>query len=103
EEKINIFVVNYTELLKQQPDLPLFIFHELRLDPQRLAMKMGVNLVFKSYFFRQLNAEMERKRIIRVHPLHYVINMIAMCVFPFIGAPLLKHIAGVDAKEFARI
>ena len=27
-------------------------------------------------------------------------NMIAMCVFPFIGAPLLKHIAGMDNERF---
>lgn len=100
DEKINIFVVNYTTLLKQQPDLPLFIFHELRMNPQKLATKMGVNMVFKSYFFQQLSLEMDRKKIVRIHPLHYVINMIAMCVFPFIASPLLKHLAGIDAKGF---
>lgn len=100
EDKINIFVESYTTLLKRQPDLPLFIFHELRRDPQKLATKMGVNMVFKSYFFKQLSLEMDKKRIVRIHPLHYVINMIAMCVFPFIGAPLLKHIGGLDEKDF---
>lgn len=100
EEKIDIFVSRYTTLLKQQPDLPLFIFHELRQDPKKLATKMGVNMVFKSYFFKQLNTDMERKKIARVHPLHYIINMIAMCVFPFIAAPLLKHLAGMDSKQF---
>jgi AcrR family transcriptional regulator len=100
DDKVNIFVVNYTGLLKQQPDLPLFVFHELRIDPQRLATKMGVNTVFKSYFFKQLGMEMERKKIVRIHPLHYVINMIAMCVFPFIASPLLRHIGGIDQKGF---
>src|SRR5687767_3781608 len=88
DEKVSIFVTNYTALLKQQPDLPLFIFHELRIDPRKLATKMGVNMVFKSYFFTQLSEEMDRKKIVRIHPLHYVINMIAMCVFPFIASPL---------------
>lgn len=103
EEKIQIFVTNYTGLLRQQPDIPLFVFHELRQDPQRLATKMGVNLVLKSYFFQQLNTEMDKKKIARVHPLHYVINMIALCVFPFIGAPILKHIAGLDNKAYDTI
>ena len=40
------------------------------------------------------------KKIVRLHPLHYVINMIGMCVFPFIAAPLLKHIGGLDTKGF---
>lgn len=100
DTKIGTFVGNYTSLLKQQPDLPLFIFHELRIDPKRLATKMGVNMVFKSYFFQQLNVEMEKNRIARMHPLHYIINMISLCVFPFIAAPLLKHLAGVDSKAY---
>ena len=100
DEKINIFVKSYTALLKQQPDLPLFIFHELRMDPTKLASKMGVNMVFKSYFVKQLNLEIDRNKVARIHPLHYIINMISMCVFPFIAAPLLRHIAGLDAKQY---
>lgn len=103
DQKVRIFVVSYTELLMQQPDLPLFIFHELRMNPEKLGAKMGVNEVFKSYFFKQLKVEVEKKRITAIHPLHYVINMIAMCVFPFIAAPLLKHIAKIDTKDFNKL
>jgi AcrR family transcriptional regulator len=103
EEKIETFVSGYTALLKQQPDLPLFVFHELRLDPRRLATKMGVNLIFKSFFFKQLAARMKENKITRVHPIQYVINLIAMCVFPFIGGPLLRHIAGLNEVEFDQI
>ncbi|MDQ2658349.1 MAG: TetR family transcriptional regulator [Bacteroidota bacterium] len=103
DEKVNVFVDRYTALLKVQPDLPLFIFHELRLDPKRLATKMGVNIVFKSFFFKQLNTAISKKKIARIHPLHYVINIIALCVFPFIAAPLLKHIGGMDEKSFGAL
>src|SRR5688500_16893568 len=41
DEKVKIFVVSYTGLLKQQPDLPLFIFHELRLNPENPPRKMS--------------------------------------------------------------
>jgi hypothetical protein len=100
DEKVKTFVNNYTELLKQRPDLPLFIFHELKLNPEKLATKMGVNEVFKSFFFLQLQQEIESGKVKNIHPLHYVINMIGMSVFPFIAAPLLKHLAGIDAKNF---
>lgn len=100
DEKVATFVANYTALLKRQPDLPLFIFHEIRLNPKKLASRMGVNAVFKSFFFQQLREEIERKKIDPIHPLHYVINMIGMSVFPFIAAPLLKHIAGIDNRSF---
>ena len=61
---------------------------------------MGVNEVFKSYFFKQLQQDMDSGKIVAIHPLHYVINIIAMCVFPFIAAPLLKHIAKMDSKQY---
>lgn len=99
-EKVKIFVVKYTTLLKQQPDLPIFIFHEIKLNPEKLASRTGVNQLFKSYFFSQLKDEMKSQKQQDTHPLHYFINMIGMSVFPFIAAPLLKHIAGINNRDF---
>jgi hypothetical protein len=70
------------------------------MNPEKLATKMGVNEVFKSFFFQQLQQGIEEGKIPRIHPLHYVINMIGMSVFPFIARPLLTHLAGIDAKTF---
>lgn len=100
DEKVKIFVISYTELLKQQPDLPFFILQELRMNPEKLASKMGVNEVFKSFFFQQLRHDIDQAKIPKIHPLHYVINMVSMCVFPFIAAPLLKNLAGIDTRAF---
>ena len=100
DEKITAFVARYTALLKEQPDLPLFVLHELRVSPKKLAAKVGFSKLFKSYFFVQLDREMARGKVARIHPLHYVLNMLGMCVFPFIAAPLLKQIADVDVRTF---
>jgi AcrR family transcriptional regulator len=100
EEKIRIFVTRYTELLMQQPELPMFIFHELRVNPENLAAKMGADGLFKSYFVKQLKAEMEQGKLPSIHPLHFVMNMVGLTVFPFIGAPLLKQLSGIDTKAF---
>lgn len=103
EGKVKEFVVNYSALLKEQPDLPLFIFHEIRQHPEKLAAKMEVRAVFDSYLFKQLGREMEMKRMAHIHPVHFLINMVGMCVFPFIAAPLLKHLAGMDAGHFGML
>ena len=103
EEKVKRFVENYTDLLKQQPDLPLFVFHELRMHPEKLAARTGLNEMFKSFFFKQLRQEIESKAITPLNPLHYVVNMIGLCVFPFIAAPLLKHLSGMDDTTFGEL
>lgn len=103
DEKISTFVARYTALLKAQPDLPTFIFHEVRANPKKLASKVGFSKVFKSYFFKQLDTEMSRRRIVKIKPLHYVLNMLGMCVFPFIALPLLKQIDGIEATNLDRL
>lgn len=103
EEKMKIFVSRYTVLLKGQPELPVFIFNEVRQHPERLASKTGASRLFKSFFFRQLSMQMQKKKIVAIHPLHYVLNMLGMCVFPFIAAPLMKQVAGVDASRFSEL
>ncbi len=103
QQKIEVFVSRYTGFLKQQPEIPLFIFHELRRDPQALATKMGAKVVLKSYFFRQLSEQVNKKKTARVNPLQHFISMIALSVFPFIAAPLLQHIAGLDARAFEAV
>ena len=103
DQKVQMFVNEYTALLIQQPDLPLFIFHELRMKPEKFASKMGVHVIFKSLFFKQLSQDIARNKVADIHPLHYVINMIGMCVFPFIAAPIFRHAAGVDAKSYSAL
>ncbi len=103
DEKMEMFVARYTSLLKEQPDLPLFIFHHLRTNPGKLASRLGMGRLFKSYFFTQLESAMERRRIRRVHPMQLVMNLLSMTVFPFIAAPLLKEITGVDGKVFDKL
>lgn len=103
EGKVKLFVTEYTMLLKQQPDLPLFIFHELRMNPEKFASRIGVKLIFNSFFFRQIRDGIASMEIAPAHPLHYLINMIGMCVFPFIAAPLLKQGAGLTSKGFREL
>lgn len=103
DEKMKMFVAQYTALLKEQPDLPLFIFHHLRANPGKLASRLGMGRLFKSYFFNQLAREMERRKIRRIHPMQFVMNLLAMTVFPFIAAPLLKEVTGINGKMFDKL
>lgn len=103
DEKVTQFVSEYTAMLMEQPELPLFIFHELRMEPEKFASRMGVSVLFKSFFFKQLAEEIKHRKIKGVQPLHYVINMIGLCVFPFIAAPVFRHAAGLDANSYDKL
>lgn len=101
--KTRLLVSNYINMLVMHPDLPLFILSELRSNPGKLVERMGVKeFIFRSVYFRQLTAAIRDKGI-RINPLHYFMNTLALVVFPFIGSPILKNIADMKPEQFTML
>lgn len=101
EEKIEMFVSNYIDFLMEQPDLPLFVLSELRLNPSSMISKMNMKqLLMKSHFIKQFQEEIKKGKMTAVHPLHFLINLVSMIIFPFIGKPIVRNIGNLKEQEF---
>lgn len=101
ENKIETMVGNYIDLLIEQPDIPVFILSELRNDPQALMAKMNPKEPFmKSVFVKQFQQAVKAGKIMPINPLHYLMNLIGMIVFPFAGSPILKVVGGMKQDDF---
>lgn len=101
DEKVESFASNYIDFLIKQPDIPLFVLSELRSNPASLISKMDVkNFLMKSYFIKQLQEQVKKGKLAPVHPMHFLINMVGLVVFPFIGSPILKNLGGLKNEEF---
>ena len=96
-EKVEAMVENYIALFKAQPNIPLFVLSEMRTRPDKFASTIGIKeVLLTSHFFRQI-VQVTKGRI---NPLHFVINLIGLTVFPFIASPLLKNIGDMDSVQF---
>jgi hypothetical protein len=99
--KIENLVANYIDLLTKHPDIPLFILSELKMNPTEIVKKIGVkNLVMNSYFMKQYIEEANAGKIAMLHPLHFVMNMMGMIVFPFVASPILKSLGDLPNNDF---
>ena len=90
EKKIEIFVENYLEVLIKMPQLPNFVLTEVNRNPERIAemfSKMGLNPML---ILQLIQKEMDEGRIRIINPKHFLINTIALCIFPFAAKPLMK-------------
>jgi AcrR family transcriptional regulator len=104
EEKIEMFVSSYIDFLTKEPDLPLFVLSELRSNPSSLISKINMKqLLMKSNFIKQFQEEVKKGKIAPVHPLHFLMNMVAMIIFPFIGRPILNNIGDLKDQEFTEL
>ncbi len=96
DQKISAFSNNYIDLLTANPELPLFILSEVRANPERFVNKLPVAKVAESHFIQQL----QEKRP-DVHPLHFLMNVLGLSVFPFVMKPVF-HASGIlNERAFA--
>ena len=101
-EKIEIFINSYMDILIQNPYLPSFILHELNNNPdvfidKILNSKTKPNLMG---VMMQLQMEAQLGKIREINPIHLVMNIVSMCVFPFIGKPILQTVLKISEEDF---
>lgn len=100
EEKIRRFIDFYISLISRNTFIPLFILTEINKHPDRFIDNvLPKELPRPEQFFRQVEAEIAAGRIRPIKPQHLLVNMIAMCVFPFIGKPMIRIFLGMGPGE----
>lgn len=95
EEKIELATEKYTLVLMANPDLPLFILSEIRMNPEQFVTRLPLEKILESHFIKQL-----QERRPDVHPLHYLMSLLGLTVFPFIVKPLLDAAGVLNEKAF---
>jgi AcrR family transcriptional regulator len=97
--KVEEIASGYMELLSANPDLPFFILTEVRNNPAYFMKITGRgNFLSKSVLIKQIREKMPGR-----NPFHYLINMMGMCVFPFIMNPVLQKMEALDEKTFSKM
>ena len=101
-EKIRLFAINYIDIINKNPLMPVFILHELNRDPAKVAEMIKSTGIDPSIIINQINEEVAKGEIIPIDPFHLVINLISMCIFPFVAQPILQRVIfNEDAEVYA--
>ena len=103
-EKIKDFSNNYTAFMIRQPYLPNFIFQELNRNPDFVKELISTkSFPSMKKFQNQITVAVNNGEIRPIASEQLFINILALNVFPFIGAPLLKGFINADDKEYKTI
>ena len=99
QQKVEQIASKYTDLLSENADLPFFILGEIKNNPAFIMKITGKgNFLSKSVLIRQI-----REKVPGRNPFHYLMNLLGLCVFPFIMSPVLQKMGAVDEKMFAKM
>jgi AcrR family transcriptional regulator len=101
-ERIEMFIEAYSGLLRDNPYLPVFIFQELSLNPERLVSKIREMGFIPEEILNGLTIELKNAGMPGMDPRHFFASMMGMVLFPYIGRPIFQVIAfqnDADAYE----
>lgn len=59
--------------------------------------------VFMKQFLLEVQQEMDKGTIQRANPVHFIMNLFSLVVYPFIVKPLNQHLFGLNEQEYEKI
>jgi AcrR family transcriptional regulator len=104
-EKIEGFVNKYIDQMIDNPYLPAFVINELNQN-QEAFIKDILGRKEKPNPFKLLTTiqtEVNKGTIRPINPVQLVLNMISMCVFPFVAKPLLQGVVNIDDETYMQM
>jgi hypothetical protein len=99
-EKLEIIVRHYIDMLISNPNAPIFVLNEVKTDPQQLIERMGLDKMSVELYIVQQWKEYAAQHKVQINPLHIMVNIVAMTIFPFVASPLLKNRTGLTDDQF---
>jgi len=101
-EKIESFCEEYITIVIENPYLPLFVLNEINQSPEYFLQKVwaGQSKPNPQKFLEQIESEVKKGNIKRISPLHLLMNLISMTIFPFVAKPMLQKNLGLDELQF---
>lgn len=99
EIKIELIVSNYIDVLSQNPGLPLFVLSEMKGHSEKIKKILPVQKISENISFIK---QLKEKRP-DINPMHFLMNILGMTVFPFVARPAFELIAATNKNELGII
>lgn len=104
-EKIENFVNEYIDEMVENPYLPWFVMNELHRNPEQFMYKVWGkdNLPKPGKFLDQIEREINKGTIKRIHPIHLLMNLLSMTIFPFVAKPMITRNLHLSDTQFLKV
>jgi len=92
-EVLELFISNYIDLIKKNPFIPMFILGEINKKDTSFVTNVMRNSGINIDFFKDFVEKEKQKGLIKdIDHKQLLVNIISLCVFPFIGRPIIEVI-----------
>ncbi len=101
KEKVSLFANHYIDLLSENQNIAPFLINTVRENPDEYIAKIGIlDKAKESFFVKQFMEGITKGDIPPINPLHFMVNLIGLVVFPFIAQPMISAISSIPEDQF---
>lgn len=102
EEKIRSFIETEIEIISQFPSLPLFVLNEAGKNPKILeeVFEEGGPKQMIPLFKIIVEQEVDKGRIRPITFEELLINIMSLCIYPFVARPILQFVLDKDDLDY---
>jgi len=100
KEKIAMFIRIYLKALEENPFIPAFILNTLNTNPDSFIKYIKESGLNPRLLQKQIDDESARGVIQTIKAEHLMVNIIAMCIFPFVARPIVQNIFDMNNDQY---
>lgn len=105
-QKLEQMVHSYIDTISQNPHIPLFVLHELSQNRQDFASRMREAMQedqTMQRFMAQVVAEQQAGKLKPMQPLHLMLSVMSLIMFPFIAKPAFTQVFSVPEALYQQM
>lgn len=95
DQKLETLIDLYTQMLNENPELPLFILNEIQQNPKRFQEMIPAKKIFEN---STLIKQFQEKNS-NVAPIQFLYSFVGMLIFPYLSRPILGDLLKEDFQK----
>jgi len=104
-ELVESWIDSYYEVLIKYPQIPIFVLNEIAHSPDNLIEKMKMYDPYSIFLKLDsiISAEIEKGTIKEAPTIDFVLNVLSMCVFPFVMKDIVTRVSNNSIEEYYKL
>lgn len=101
-ELIELWIHTYYEILFEYPQIAAFILNEVSLNPEGLTNRIKNKNPYNVYhtIYERMEEEMKKGTIRETPPADFLLNILSLCMFPFIFGNLAMTLMNIPREIY---
>jgi AcrR family transcriptional regulator len=104
-ELVETIICSYYDMLIEYPQIPIFIINEINQDPVRLSARLQTRDPYGAFMkmAARIREEEAKGTIGATPPVDFLLNLLSLCIFPFVFRNLGMNVANVSQRTYTEM